>query len=82
MNDTSPEAERVQRQIIMAKPPEERFLMGASMFESARTMVLASLPEDLGYADLRIMLYRRFYGEMPPEGFVQALRKRERELKA
>ena len=80
VNDTSPEAERIQREILMSKTPEERFLIGASMYESARTMVLASLPKDLGYAELRIRLYERFYGEPAPPGYVEALKKRERLL--
>ncbi len=49
MLDTLPEAERIQREIIMSRSGAERMLMGAGMYESARTMVLASLPKDLDY---------------------------------
>jgi len=62
MNDTSPVAERIVRERMMAFSGEERFLMGAGMFESARTMVLASAPRGMSGSDLRSFLLRRFYG--------------------
>jgi hypothetical protein len=47
VNDTSPEIERSVRVKIMACSGEERFVMGAQMFDAARTMILASLPAEL-----------------------------------
>jgi hypothetical protein len=47
VTDTSPEIERMVRNKIMARSGEERFIMGAEMFDSAREMVKASLPEKL-----------------------------------
>jgi hypothetical protein len=62
MNDTSPVAEQIVRERMMAIPSEERFLMGAGMFEAARTMALASAPKGLSNSELRAFLLRRFYG--------------------
>ena len=61
MNDTSPVAEQIVRERMMAIPSEERFLMGAAMFEAARTMALASAPKGLSSSELRSFLLRRFY---------------------
>ena len=67
MNDTSPVAEQIVRERMMTISGEERFLMGASMFEAARTMVLASAPQGMSSSDLRLFLLRRFYGgDFPP----------------
>ncbi len=44
MTDTAPEIRRILRDRIMARSGEERFVMGAQMFDSAREMVKASLP--------------------------------------
>ena len=66
MNDTSPEVAELVRQKLMARSPEERFAMGAAMFESAREMVLASLPKDQPPLELRRRLFERIYGEVAP----------------
>ena len=47
MTDTPPEVERMLREKLMARSGEERFVMGALMFDSAREMVKASLPQGL-----------------------------------
>lgn len=62
MNDTSPEIERRFRQMIMARTGAERLVMGASMFDAARAIVLASLPKDLPGEDLKQKLFERIYG--------------------
>ncbi|MFH0907149.1 MAG: hypothetical protein V1929_00095 [bacterium] len=46
----------------MALPAEERFLMGLRMFDSARTLVLASLSPGRSLSELRGELLERFYG--------------------
>ena len=63
MTDTPAEIERLVRDKIMARSAEERFVMGAQMFESAREMILASLPRGLSEAEQRRRLFKRFYGE-------------------
>ena len=62
MNDTPPEVERMLRDKIMARSGEERFIMGAQMFDSAREMVKASLPRGLSEAEQRRLLFKRLYG--------------------
>jgi hypothetical protein len=63
MTDTPLEIERIVRDKIMARSGEERFIMGAQMFESAREMVSASLPKDLSETDRRRLLFKRIYGK-------------------
>jgi hypothetical protein len=62
MNDTLPEIEKKMRELLMARSGAERVIMAASMFDSARTMVLASLPSDLTDEELKRKLCERTYG--------------------
>lgn len=63
MTDTSPEIERMVRNKIMARSGEERFIIGAEMFDSAREMVKASLPKNLSETEMRRLLFKRIYGK-------------------
>lgn len=63
MTDTPPEIERMVREKIMARSGEERFVMGAQMFDAARAMMRASFPPDLSKAELKQRLFERLYGE-------------------
>jgi hypothetical protein len=63
MTDTGSEIERIMRAKLMARSGEERFVMGAHMFESAREMVKASLPRGLSEAEQRRQLFKRLYGK-------------------
>ncbi len=69
MNDTSPEIEKRVREMIMARSGAERLMMGSSMFDAARRVVLASLPKNLPDAELKRRLFERIYGE-PLEHFL------------
>jgi hypothetical protein len=62
MSDTPPEIEQMVREKLMARSGEERIIMGAQMFESARAMVQASLPPGLSEMERRRELFRRIYG--------------------
>jgi hypothetical protein len=62
MNDTSLEVERIVREMAMARSGEERLLMGAAMFDAARDMVMASLPENLPPVEFKLRLFERLYG--------------------
>jgi hypothetical protein len=62
VTDTPPEIERMVRHKIMARSGEERFIMGAEMFDSAREMVMASLPKNLSETETRRLLFKRIYG--------------------
>jgi hypothetical protein len=63
MSDTPPEIERMLRDKLMARSGEERFIMGAEMFDSALEMVKASLPKDLSETEQRQRLFKRVYGK-------------------
>jgi hypothetical protein len=64
--DTSPEVAAMVRDRIMKLSGAERFVIGARMFESARAIVLASLPRNISELERKRMLYERFYGEHLP----------------
>ena len=63
VTDTPPEIEQIVREKIMARSCEERFIMGAQMFDSALEMIKASLPKDLSEAEQRRLLFKRIYGK-------------------
>jgi hypothetical protein len=63
MTDTPPAVERILRDKIMERSGEERFIMGAQMFDSAREMVKASLPSGLSKTEQRRQLFKRIYGK-------------------
>jgi hypothetical protein len=66
MTDTPPEIAEMVRQKLMARSGAERFIMGARMFNTARAIILASLPSDLPKDELKRQLYQRVYGEPLP----------------
>ena len=66
MNDTSPEIAEMVRARLMNLSGETRLIMGAQMFESARAMILASLPTDLTEFERKQLLFERIYGEKFP----------------
>ena len=68
MTDTASEIRRLVRARLMSRSAEERFIMGAEMFEPAREMVKASLRRDLPEAIRNRELFRRIYGETLPAG--------------
>jgi hypothetical protein len=63
VTDTPSDIEQMVRDRIMARSAEERFIMGAEMFESAREMVKASLPKNLSEMERRRLLFKRIYGK-------------------
>lgn len=69
MPDTSPEIAEMMRQRYAAMSPIDRLEIGARMFESARAMVLASLPKTLSAEEVRRRLCERFYGSLADEVF-------------
>ncbi|HWM26760.1 MAG TPA: hypothetical protein VNP98_18225 [Chthoniobacterales bacterium] len=66
VTDTSPEIAAIVRDRIMKLSGAERFVIGARMFESARAIVLASLPQDISGPERRRLLYERFYRDHLP----------------
>ncbi len=62
MNDTPPEIEKMVRELMMERTGEERFIMGALMFDAAREFVIASMPPDLPPTEFKSRLFERIYG--------------------
>lgn len=69
MNDTSAEIAEMIRLRYLAMSPVERLEIGARMFESARAMVVASLPAGLSPQETRHRICERFYGELAEQAF-------------
>ena len=63
MNDTPPEIEKRVREMMLVRSGAERLIMGSSMFDTARRIVLASLPKDLSDEELKHRLFERIYGQ-------------------
>lgn len=71
MNDTSPKIEAMIRERYKQMTPDERVRIAASMFETARAIVLSSLPPNLSRREQRLALARRFYaGELPEAALI------------
>ncbi len=62
MNDTVPEIENKLKQIYLGKTGEEKLLIALQMFETARKIVVSSLPENISDEEVRKELFLRFYG--------------------
>lgn len=62
MNDTTASVEEKLNQIYLKKSGEEKLLIALKMFETARDIVLSSLPENLADKEIRNALFIRFYG--------------------
>jgi len=77
MNDTTPEIAALVREMLLARSGADRVRMGSSMFDAARQIVLASLPEGLTEIEIKRRLCERFYGdEVDVQAFVDCLRSR------
>lgn len=50
------------RDMLMARTGSERLIMGSQMFETARTILLASLPPGLSDFEIKRRLCERVYG--------------------
>ena len=64
MKDTNPKIEKIYREMLMQRSNEERFLMGCSMFDSAKRMVESSLRRQnpkISKSELRKQTFLRFY---------------------
>ena len=67
MTDTSPKIEAMIKERYRQMTPDERVRIAASMFETARAIVLSSLPQNLSREERRLALAKRFYGNELPE---------------
>jgi hypothetical protein len=79
MNDTSPEIQKKLNEIYKNKSGEEKLLIALKMFETARSIVLSSLPGNLSEDEIRRELFLRFYGnefdDLSKEKILESFRK-------
>ncbi len=50
------------REMLMKRSGAERVMMGVRMFDAAREVVIASLPQDLPSEEFKHRLFERIYG--------------------
>ncbi|MFH1454525.1 MAG: hypothetical protein ABIH00_11200 [Armatimonadota bacterium] len=65
MKDTNPKINEKFINLIMEKTPAERLIMGCSMFDAAKQIVISAIKEaHPGISDLRMKeeIFMRFYG--------------------
>ena len=62
MNDTPEAVRELVHDILMAREPSERLRMACDMHDTARRIVLASLPEGLSAGERMRQLFLRFHG--------------------
>ena len=78
MNDTDPHIAELVRRRMLERSGAERLMMASDMFETAKAMVLASLPAGLTEIEIKGLLVKRFYGnEVDAQAFVDHLRSRQ-----
>lgn len=71
MKDTSPKVQALVDEYYRRMTPDERVRIAASMFDTARAIVLSSLSPGLSRRERRLALARRFYeGELPEEALI------------
>ena len=71
MNDTSPEIKKLVRDRYMQMSGEQRFMIGIQMFDTARAIVLSSLPKGISEEQKRRLLCERFYKDLVLKAFPQ-----------
>ncbi|CAN5871356.1 hypothetical protein BH20ACI4_BH20ACI4_22850 [soil metagenome] len=69
MTDTTADIRRLQFEMMKKLSPNRRIELACEMFQTAREMIIASLPKNLSERDLKKQLYYRTYGEHLPEDF-------------
>ncbi len=62
MIDTTTEADKIQSELFDKMTGDERMKIASDMFDTARTLVLASLDKNLNDKEKRKALFLRFYG--------------------
>lgn len=69
MQDTTPEFQKLAEESYARMAPEERVRICGEMFDTARALVEASMPDDLDPAERRFRLCERFYGDLAARAF-------------
>ena len=80
MNDTDPMIQKMLDERYQKMTGDERLKIGFSMYDTARAIVLSSLPQDLRTEDRAVQLFLRFYehdfSSEEREKIVEAIRER------
>lgn len=78
LTDTSPEIAEYHRAALGRLRGEDRLRMACGMFETARALVLGSLPQEVreDSTERRIHFFRRFYGRDLEPAFFEAVVRR------
>lgn len=79
MNDTPKEIRRLQFEMMKKLSPNRRIELACEMFQTAREMIIASLPKNLSEQEFKKQLYFRTYGEHLPEDFLTDITPTENE---
>lgn len=66
MEDTTRENRRLVRDIVMSRTEEERFLMCAEMFETAKELAKIDMPEGLSAEEQKRYIFEKIHGEPMP----------------
>ncbi len=61
MNDTTPQIKKIFHDKMMAKDGIARLQFGVSMFDTAKKLILASLPENISVLEEKKFLLKRLY---------------------
>ena len=69
MNDTSPEMEKLQIEMMLKLGANKRIELAGETFMAARDLILASLPGNLSEREIKKRYYERMYGEPLPADF-------------
>jgi len=69
MRDTTAEIRRVQFEMMSRLSTNRRIELACQMYQTAREIIIASLPKDLSEKEFKKQLYVRTYGEHLPEDF-------------
>jgi len=72
MNNTPETIARMVADHHREMSPEQRMRLAASLYETARTIVASSLPQNMAKKDRRLAIARRFYGGELPEAALNA----------
>lgn len=71
MSDTAPDFEAMVRERYRRMSPDERVRIAASMYDTARAIVLSSLQPGLSRREMRLAFARRLYeGELPEAALI------------
>ncbi len=69
MKDTTADLRRLQFEMMKKLSSNRRIELACEMFQTAREMIIDSMPKNLSEREFKGQLYFRIYGERLPEDF-------------